>query len=206
MASKKTIEAFNKKVLNIIQEFGAEQIKDNTWSLKTKAGTLKITFASLDVSKVFSIFCVFENGRGAIECVSDRGENNLNAHSGKWNFHDTDSKELLREFKAELTHVVYGNYYALQPHVKNGKLPQVLKVEFETYLRVAETDQFVYYLSADDVIMYNKVDLSYANGGISAEHALWEDLEANKHTYISKGMKYNLAEHLKELTDESNKD
>lgn len=92
MASVKMLEAFNKKVVKAIVKLGAKPYKEqghaHRYFIETKAGKLDISLHKEDKpSKIFSIFCCFDDPKKAVEVLSPSNADNLNKHSGKWNYH-----------------------------------------------------------------------------------------------------------------------
>src|SRR6202012_988013 len=90
--------------------------------------------------------------------------------------------------------------------LKDGKYPTRLTIEdYGTFYRGAETPDFIYYVNyqeGDDngnTILYRKEDLSLASDNYFASNALFEDIEENEITFLSRPMKYNVRELKKQL-------
>lgn len=104
MATKKQQYAFYEDVLEYILRRGAQnrRIGDlaSHYKMETKAGELYITFHEAEASKVFSIFCQFQDVNKAKEILKD--SERLNKYSGKWNFHYSDADTALTAFHNEI--------------------------------------------------------------------------------------------------------
>lgn len=102
MASVKMLEAFNKKVIKALQELGATLVEETyryVLTLNTKAGILTVSLHKEDKpSKLFSIFCRFEDVEKAKLVLSASNQENLNKYSGKWNYHYLGAKSCLEVF------------------------------------------------------------------------------------------------------------
>ena len=69
------------------------------YELETKAGKLNITTHEPEASKVFSLYCSFDEADKAKQLIK---ENRLNRYSGKWNFHYWSADEVISRFKTEI--------------------------------------------------------------------------------------------------------
>lgn len=100
MASKKVMEAFNKKVEKIVLTLGGEKDPINwyNWFINTKAGKLYVSVHKAEASDLFSIFCRFDDPKLANEMLPEHLKANLNEYSGKWNFHFRDESTCLNRF------------------------------------------------------------------------------------------------------------
>ena len=107
MASKIQMAKFNKKVEAIVLSMGGtlNSSLPYHWSVQTKAGKLFVTIHEAEASKLFSIFCCFEDEKLANEMLSVSNKSNLNSHSGKFNFHYSDEEVCLREFTSSLKEI-----------------------------------------------------------------------------------------------------
>ena len=111
MASVKMLTAFNKKVIKAIIELGAKPYPNQSFCdqyfIETKAGKLDITLHREDKpSKIYSIFCRFEDPKKATEVLTPYNASNLNKYSGKWNYHMSNDKELFAQFIECLTEIL----------------------------------------------------------------------------------------------------
>lgn len=108
MASKVQQEKFNKQVEKIVLGMGGKLNSSlpYRWSLITKAGELLITVHGAEASKLFSIFCCFEDPKLAVEVLTKYNASNLNKHSGKFNFHRQDQKQIIFDFKESLSEIL----------------------------------------------------------------------------------------------------
>ncbi len=111
MASKIKMKSFNKKVEKIVMDNGG--VSDykredgyHTMKMKTKAGMLSVTTFAPESSKVFSIFCCFDDPKKATEVLSPLNASNLNKHSGKWNYHCQEEQVCLDMFTSSLKEIV----------------------------------------------------------------------------------------------------
>lgn len=107
MASKVQMEKFNKRVEKIVLGMGGT-VKSSLpyrWSLITKAGELLIAVHEAEASKLFSIFCCFEDPILANEILKESNKGNLNKHSGKFNFHRQDQEQIIEEFTSSLKEI-----------------------------------------------------------------------------------------------------
>ena len=104
MATKKQQQAFYEDALESAISMGAKNTNTgklcSSYAIETKAGKLNIHFEEPEKSKVFSIFCHFEDVSKA-KAVLGKSER-LNQYSGKWNFHTYNATELLFQFESEL--------------------------------------------------------------------------------------------------------
>lgn len=102
-------QAFNDKAKAIVEKLGGIAEEKNPYKLKlnTRAGILNVSLHEPEKSALFSIFCCFDDEKKAAEILPN--DTTLNRHSGKWNFHLSDDKELLQIFKAELKYLVNGS-------------------------------------------------------------------------------------------------
>ena len=107
MATKIQMEKFNKRVEKIVLALGGTVSPpfDYRWTLKTKAGDLLITVHEAESSKLFSIFCRFEDPILANEILKESNKGNLNKHSGKFNFHRQDQEQIIEEFTSSLKEI-----------------------------------------------------------------------------------------------------
>lgn len=108
MASKVQMEKFNKKVEKLVLELGGVEQNRHSgklWELQTKAGLLSVSVHEPEASKVFSIFCRFENPKLANEILTDYNKSNLNPHSGKWNYHTLKEEDCLESFRSSLKEI-----------------------------------------------------------------------------------------------------
>lgn len=104
------MESFNKKVEKIVLGFGGELKHEDEsgykrWIIKTKAGELSVSTHHPEASKLFSIFCCFEDPRLANEMLTNSNKSNLNPHSGKWNYHFRDEKTCLDIFTGSVKEI-----------------------------------------------------------------------------------------------------
>lgn len=94
--SEKRMKAFKEKVEKILTALGGK--KDSPfiyeWTVPTKAGGLFVSVHETP-SEIFSIFCRFDEPQKAKEVM---GEGHVSG-AGKWNFHMSDEKEILRLFE-----------------------------------------------------------------------------------------------------------
>lgn len=104
MASKKQMEAFNKKVEKIVLGLGGvpNPNRKGNWTLKTKASELSVSVHEPEAGRLFSIFCRFEDPKLANETLPENCKVNLNNYSGKWNFHYSDINDCLEIFESSL--------------------------------------------------------------------------------------------------------
>jgi hypothetical protein len=107
MASKVQQEKFNKQVEKIVLGMGGKLASSlpYRWSLITKAGELLIAVHEAEASKLFSIFCCFEDPILACEMLSSSNKTNLNIHSGKWNFHISNYEDCINLFTSKLKEI-----------------------------------------------------------------------------------------------------
>jgi len=107
MASKIQMEKFNKKVEKIVLGMGGtlNSPLPYRWTVQTKAGKLFVTVHEAEASKLFSIFCCFDDEKLANEMLTDYNKSNLNKHSGKWNFHVSNEQECLNSFTSSLKEI-----------------------------------------------------------------------------------------------------
>ena len=110
MASIKTLEAFNKKVIKEIKKLGAVSTKEkfaHRYNIQTKAGQLLISLHIPESpSKLFSIFCIFEDVEKAKIILPSHQLTNLNKYSGKHNYHSTDKDYCLGELLYLLSEIL----------------------------------------------------------------------------------------------------
>lgn len=101
MATKIQMVKFNKKVEKIVLALGGiiNATDPYKWAIDTKAGKLYITVHEPESSKVFSIFCIFDDPKLANEMLSSSNKTNLNIHSGKWNYHCSNESDCLEMFQ-----------------------------------------------------------------------------------------------------------
>jgi len=104
MASKIQMEKFNKKVEKIVLDMGGtlKSPLPYRWSVQTKAGKLFVTVHEAEASKLFSIFCCFDDPKLANEVLSSFNKSNLNPYSGKWNYHSQHENDCLNSFQESL--------------------------------------------------------------------------------------------------------
>lgn len=104
MATKKQQQAFYEDVLDYIVRRGAQNRHKGAlathYKMETKAGELHITLEEPETSKVFTIYCQFQDVEKAKELL--KGSDRLNKYSGKWNFHYMDADTALTQFHNEL--------------------------------------------------------------------------------------------------------
>lgn len=110
MASKVQQEKFNKAVEKEILKLGGTIVRKTPegrgeLSIKTKAGKLSVSLHEPDVSKLFSIFCCFEDPLLANEMLSSANKSNLNSNSGKWNYHYDSADVCLEVFLFSLKEI-----------------------------------------------------------------------------------------------------
>jgi hypothetical protein len=107
MASKIQMEKFNRKVEKIVLGMGGtlNSPLPYRWTVQTKAGKLFVTVHEAEASKLFSIFCCFDDEKLANEMLTDYNKSNLNKHSGKWNFHVSNEQECLNSFTSSLKEI-----------------------------------------------------------------------------------------------------
>lgn len=96
MASKVQMQKFNKRVEKLILSLGGVPDTFYKWVIETKAGKLFVTVHEPEASKVFSIFCRFDDPKLANEMLPENCKGNLNIYSGKWNFHYEDADVCLQ--------------------------------------------------------------------------------------------------------------
>jgi hypothetical protein len=101
---KKKQQAFYEDVLEYILSIGALNTRIGAlcthYKIDTIAGELFVTLDEPDSSKIFSIYCRFEDEKKAAEMLGNTER--LNKYSGKWNFHTTCPLHCLHQFKTEL--------------------------------------------------------------------------------------------------------
>lgn len=116
MASKKMIEAFNKKVEKIVLTHGGTSEKPigsgKRWTIKTKAGDLSVSVHEPEKMSLYSIFCRFDKPKEALELLIEvgleekvpnaRNDGRLNRYSGKHNYHFSDERDTLVCFEMEI--------------------------------------------------------------------------------------------------------
>lgn len=105
MASKVQMTKFNKKVEKIVLALGGVVATSYKWSIETKAGTLFVTVHEPEASKLFSIFCRFDNPQLANENLPQSCKGNLNENSGKWNYHFMEEEYCLQLFSSRLKEI-----------------------------------------------------------------------------------------------------
>jgi hypothetical protein len=105
MASKVQMQKFNKKVEKIVLALGGVPDSFYKWVIETKAGKLFISVHEAEASKLFSIFCCFDDPRLANEMLSTSNKSNLNQHSGKWNYHFSSEEDCLAIFTSSLKEI-----------------------------------------------------------------------------------------------------
>ena len=98
---------FNKKVETIVLSMGGtlNSSLPYRWDIQTKAGKLFVTVHETEASKLFSIFCCFEDEKLANEMLTESNKSNLNKSSGKYNFHHSDEETCLRIFTSSLKEI-----------------------------------------------------------------------------------------------------
>lgn len=109
MASKKAQEQFNNKVIKAIEKMGAKNLNQSfgqRFEIETKAGKLFISLHDPEKSEVFSIFCCFDDVKRANETLRTENKENLNKHSGKWNYHYRDSNSCLDIFVNSISEII----------------------------------------------------------------------------------------------------
>jgi hypothetical protein len=107
MASKIQMAKFNKKVEAIVLSMGGtlNSSLPYHWSVQTKVGKLFVTVHEAEASKLFSIFCCFEDEKLANEVLTESNKSNFNSSSGKFNFHYSDEETCLRIFTSSLNEI-----------------------------------------------------------------------------------------------------
>ena len=107
MASKIQMAKFNKKIEAIVLSMGGtlNSFIPYNWSVQTKAGKLFVKVHESEASKLFSIFCCFEDEKLANEMLTESNKSNLNRSSGKFNFHYSDEETCLRIFTYSLKEI-----------------------------------------------------------------------------------------------------
>lgn len=109
MASRVEMKKFNKIIENIVIGFGGTPIESpfpfstdesKSWTLETRVGELQISVHAPESSKLFSVFCRFEDVDKAKTFIGD--DNRLNKYSGKFNFHYSDREGMLTVFENTL--------------------------------------------------------------------------------------------------------
>ena len=111
MASVKTLEAFDKRVIKAITKLGAKpcvnQFGMHRYTIETKAGELTVSLhINTEPSKLYSIFCCFDDVDKAKAVLTPFNQSNLNKHSGKWNYHRVNGKECFEEFISSLKEIM----------------------------------------------------------------------------------------------------
>ena len=109
MATKRELTNFNKAISNLIFELGGNEKVASKHELRylinTKAGALDIYLSKPEYhSAIFSIFCKFDNVKSATPIL--RGDERLNKHNGKWNFHTFDAEEGIQLFTNSLKSII----------------------------------------------------------------------------------------------------
>lgn len=105
MASKVQMQKFNNKVGKIVLALGGIPDTFYKWVIETKAGKLYISVHEAEASKLFSIFCRFDDAKLANEILPENCKGNLNNYSGKWNFHFQDEEICLQVFQSRLKEI-----------------------------------------------------------------------------------------------------
>lgn len=110
MASIKMLEAFNKKVIKAIVKLGAVSTNEtfiHHYNIQTKAGQLLISLHLPESpSGIYCIFCRFEDVEKAKIVLTPINQDNLNKHSGKWNFHYLSADSCLEIFLSSLNEIL----------------------------------------------------------------------------------------------------
>jgi hypothetical protein len=118
MASKAQMQKFNKTVEKIVLALGGVPDTFYKWVIETKAGKLYVSVHEAEASKLFSIFCRFDDPKLANETLSPHNKSNLNPHSGKWNYHMSNMEDCLNSFQDSLekigTETEIANLYDLR--------------------------------------------------------------------------------------------
>jgi hypothetical protein len=118
MASKVQMQKFNNKVEKIVLLLGGIPDTFYKWVIETKAGKLYVSVHEAEASKLFSIFCCFDDPKLANEMLSSFNKSNLNPYSGKWNYHSTNENDCLNSFQDSLekieTETEIANLYDLR--------------------------------------------------------------------------------------------
>jgi hypothetical protein len=102
MASKAQMQKFNNKVEKIVLLLGGVPTNLYRWVIETKAGKLFVTVHEAEASKLFSIFCCFDDEKLANETLPLDCRRNLNECSGKWNFYSQNENDCLNSFQDSL--------------------------------------------------------------------------------------------------------
>ena len=102
MASKVQMQKFNNKVEKIVLALGGIPDTFYNWVIETKAGKLYVSVHEAEASKLFSIFCRFDDPKLANEVLSSFNKSNLNPYSGKWNYHSQSESDCLNSFQESL--------------------------------------------------------------------------------------------------------
>ena len=107
MASKIQMGKFNKKVEKIVLSMGgnSQSPLPYRWAVQTKAGKLFVTVHEAEASKLFSIFCCFDDEKLANEMLTESNKSNFNSSSGKFNFHYSDEQVCLDSFTSSLNEI-----------------------------------------------------------------------------------------------------
>jgi hypothetical protein len=113
MASKKTLQEFNKKVGKAVQDLGGiinpkRPVEMGTeLDINTKAGKLSVKLHEPNgVSQVFSVFSRFDDEKKATATLSEYHSRNLNKFSGKWNHHSVSAEECFGDFISALNEII----------------------------------------------------------------------------------------------------
>lgn len=104
MASKKMMEAFNKKVVAIILKYGGVLVnprhRDGQYEIQTNAGTYSVTVDDAESSGLFTIWTRFEDHELMNKVLK------TNYTSSKHNFHCSTAKEALKDFENFLKYII----------------------------------------------------------------------------------------------------
>lgn len=109
MAREKSMAKFDKKVEKLVLQLGGKETykweSSTGWTIETKAGKLDVSVHH-DKSSIYSIFCRFDDPKKAVEVLTPTNASNLNKHSGKWNYHMSDEKEILAIFESSVREIL----------------------------------------------------------------------------------------------------
>jgi len=105
MASKAQMQKFNNKVEKIVLALGGIPTNFYKWVIETKAGKLYVSVHEAEASKLFTIFCCFDEPKLANETLPSNCKGNLNEFSGKWNYHFQDEEICLQVFQTRLKEI-----------------------------------------------------------------------------------------------------
>lgn len=111
MASKKTMQQFNKKVESYLISIGAKKVQGHysedfggfCYEVQTKAGVMNVIADEPDKSEVFTVFVRFEEPEKVKEFIPNIYH--ATGHNGKWNIHEWDAESAMNclEYRIEKT-------------------------------------------------------------------------------------------------------